>query len=73
MRDDIDALRGPEREGALGVDSRPLKNDDVGTRVAVALDEDTRVLRALGEAVRGVLGLDGTESEYESALVGPGH
>ena len=62
MRDDIDALRGPEREGPLGVDSRPLKNDDVGTRTAVALDEDTRVLRALGEAVRGaredVSGLD---------------
>ena len=62
MRDDIGALRGPEREGVLGVDSRHLENGDAGTRVTVVLDEDTRVLGALGEAVRGarenVLGLD---------------
>ncbi|KAG6377730.1 hypothetical protein JVT61DRAFT_14502 [Boletus reticuloceps] len=62
----IDAQRGAEREEALqralGVNSRLLKNDDVG----VELDEDTNVLRAFAEAieeaVRGgqedVLGLD---------------
>ncbi|KAF8439989.1 hypothetical protein L210DRAFT_3621608 [Boletus edulis BED1] len=62
----IDAQRGAEREEALqralGVNSRLLKNDDVG----VELDEDTKVLRAFAEAieeaVRGgredVLGLD---------------
>ncbi|KAF8546339.1 hypothetical protein OG21DRAFT_1427222 [Imleria badia] len=53
----IDALRGPEREEALqralGVDSRLLKNHD-DTRV-VAVDEDTKALRALAEAVEGAV------------------
>lgn len=59
-------MRGSEREEALqralGIDSRLLKNVDAGT----ALDEDTRALRELAEAVEvavragreDVLGLD---------------
>ncbi|KAF9227092.1 hypothetical protein BS17DRAFT_861059 [Gyrodon lividus] len=63
----IDKLRGVEREEALqralGVDGRQLKNDVLRPR---DLDEDTRALRTLAEAVEaavrggkeGALGLD---------------
>ncbi|KAF8840862.1 hypothetical protein BDN67DRAFT_1011093 [Paxillus ammoniavirescens] len=52
----IDKLRGAEREEALqralGVDSRQLRND---VSRPVELDEDTRALRALAEAVEGAV------------------
>jgi hypothetical protein len=63
----IDKLRGADREDALhralGVDTRQLKNDLLGPQ---ELDDDTRMLRQLAEAVEaavrggkeGVLGLD---------------
>lgn len=66
----IDKLRGADREDALhralGVDTRQLKNDLLGPQ---ELDEDTRTLRQLAEAVEaavrggkeGVLGLDWDE------------
>ncbi|KAG2365369.1 hypothetical protein BDR07DRAFT_1552517 [Suillus spraguei] len=66
----IDKLRGADREDALhralGVDNRQLKNDLLGPQ---ELDEDTRILRQLAEAVEaavrggkeGVLGLDWDE------------
>ncbi|KIK38592.1 hypothetical protein CY34DRAFT_772024 [Suillus luteus UH-Slu-Lm8-n1] len=66
----IDKLRGVDREDALhralGVDTRQLKNDLLGPQ---ELDEDTRMLRQLAEAVEaavrggkeGVLGLDWDE------------
>lgn len=66
----LDKLRGADREDALhralGVDSRQLKNDLLGPQ---ELDEDTRALRQLAEAVEaaarggkeGVLGLDWDE------------
>ncbi|KAG2154416.1 uncharacterized protein EDB93DRAFT_1239478 [Suillus bovinus] len=66
----IDKLRGADREDALhralGVDARQLKNDLLGPQ---ELDEDTRTLRQLAEAVEaavrggkeGVLGLDWDE------------
>ncbi|KAG0696966.1 hypothetical protein DFH29DRAFT_984474 [Suillus ampliporus] len=66
----LDKLRGADREDALhralGVDSRQLKNDLLGPQ---ELDEDTRALRRLAEAVEaaarggkeGVLGLDWDE------------
>ncbi|KIK90918.1 hypothetical protein PAXRUDRAFT_150840 [Paxillus rubicundulus Ve08.2h10] len=59
----IDKLRGAEREEALqralGVDSRQLKND---VSRPLELDEDTRALRALAEAVEGAVrgGKEGT-------------
>ncbi|KAG2745933.1 hypothetical protein P692DRAFT_20836479, partial [Suillus brevipes Sb2] len=66
----IDKLRGADREDALhralGIDTRQLKNDLLGPQ---ELDEDTRMLRQLAEAVEaavrggkeGVLGLDWDE------------
>ncbi|KAG1844335.1 hypothetical protein DFJ58DRAFT_29099 [Suillus subalutaceus] len=66
----IDKLRGADREDALhralGVDTRQLKNDLLGPQ---ELDEDTKMLRQLAEAVEaavrggkeGVLGLDWDE------------
>jgi hypothetical protein len=68
----VDKLRGADREDALhralGVDTRQLKNDLSGPQ---ELDEDTRMLRQLAEAVlveaavrggkEGVLGLDRDE------------
>ncbi|KIJ60063.1 hypothetical protein HYDPIDRAFT_177608 [Hydnomerulius pinastri MD-312] len=52
----IDRLRGPEREEALqralGVESRQLKNDLTRPQ---ELDEDTRALRMLAEAVEGAV------------------